>query len=65
MWKVTEGKVCSEGISFLSYGIACENVVINDISTCKTEISEFVELLNKMGASEIHARDLVDDFLGK
>lgn len=65
MWTVTAQEVCSEGKHMVSYGISGESVEINDISTRKDEIREFVELLNKLGASEVHAYDFVEDFLGK
>lgn len=48
-----------------TYGIRCGETVINDISLCKEEILHFVEQLNLLDASEIHAYDLVEDFLGK
>ena len=65
MWKITAQEVCLEGKHTVSYGISCGSVEINDISTQKDEICGFIKLLNKMGASEIHAYDLVEDFLGK
>ena len=65
MWTITEETVCLEGKQVVSYGISCGGVVINDISANKQEMSEFTELLNKMNASEIHAYELVEDFLGK
>lgn len=65
MWKITAKEVCLEGKHTISYGISSKSVEINDISTHNDEIREFVELLNKMSASEIHAYDLVEDFLGK
>lgn len=65
MWTLTEGIVSLEGISKASYGISCGSIVINDISTRKEEICEFIELLNRLNASEVHAYDLVEDFLGK
>ena len=65
MWTVTEKRLVFEGKNTISYGISCGSIIINDISTQKDEICEFVDLLNKMGASEVHAYDLVEDFLGK
>jgi len=65
MWTITEDEDCLAGNSFRSYGISCGSVAIRGISTHRDEISEFVELLNRLNASEIHAYDLVEDFLGK
>lgn len=66
MWTLTATRVTSElGETVETYGIRCGGTVINDISLRKEEILDFVELLNRLGASEVHARDLVEDFLGK
>lgn len=66
MWTMISTFVTSElGETVETYGIRCGNTVINDISLRKQEILDFVELLNRLGASEVHACDLVEDFLGK
>ena len=64
MWKVIEKEICVENQTVTSYGIAGVTVEINDISTRKEEIEDFVRLLNRLEASEIHAYELVEDFLG-
>ncbi|MCH5208120.1 MAG: hypothetical protein J1F04_04495 [Oscillospiraceae bacterium] len=64
MWRVIEKEICVEDMTTISYGIAGASVEINDISTRKEEIEDFVRLLNKLEASEIHAYELVEDFLG-
>lgn len=64
MWRVIEKEICVEDKTTISYGIAGATVEINDISTRKEEIEDFVRLLNKLEASEIHAYELVEDFLG-
>ncbi|MCH5196973.1 MAG: hypothetical protein J1F28_09670 [Oscillospiraceae bacterium] len=65
MWKVIEKEICVENQTTISYGIAGATVEINDISTRKEEIEEFVRQLNRLEASEIHAYELVEDFLGR
>lgn len=66
MWTLTAASVTSElGETVETYGIRCGDTIINDISLCKKEILDFVELLNRLGASEVHACELVEDFLGK
>ena len=54
-----------DGREVTVYGIKIGATVINDISTDKRETEEFVRMLNRLGASEIHAFELVEDFLGK
>jgi len=66
MWNITESSVKSEdGGSVPTYGISCGETVINDLSVNKEEVEEFVGVLNRCGASEIHAYELAEDFLGR
>ena len=65
MWRIVEAEVYVDGETARSYGIGSDNMEIIDISTHKDEISEFVSLLNRLGASEAHAYELVEDFLGR
>lgn len=66
MWVITSTPIATEsGETRETYGISCGNTVINDVSLCKHEIEKFVETLNLLGASEVHAFDLVENFLGK
>ena len=66
MWKMITMLITTEsGQEVETYGISRGSTIIADISPCKSEIQEFVELLNRLDASEIHAFDLVEDFLGK
>ncbi len=48
-----------------TYGISKGDTVIRDISLNKKEILDLVKLLNMLDVSEIHARDIVEDFLGR
>ena len=63
MWKVIETEICIENQYITSYGIGGETVEIADISIVREEIEEFVALLNKLSASEIHAYNFAEDFL--
>lgn len=66
MWTLVATSVNSElGEMVETYGIRRGETIINDISLCKQEISEFVDLLNRLDASEIHAYELVENFLGR
>lgn len=66
MWQMTTARVRSESGEVLeSYGIKINSTVIDDISLDKEETEKFVELLNRLDASELHAYDLVEDFLGR
>ncbi len=66
MWKLTQSSVTAEtGDQYETYGISRGDMVIKDISLNKNEILELIKLLNMLDVSELHARDIVEDFLGK
>lgn len=65
MWEVTSTRATAEnGTKLVTYGIRLNATVINDLSPNRHEIEKFVRLLNRLGASEIHAFELAEDFLG-
>ena len=65
MWKITTTRTTAEnGKEIVTYGVSIGSTVINDISAEKQDIEDFVRRLNRLGASEIHAYELVEDFLG-
>ena len=66
MWKMISTRIQTEsGKDVETYGISRGSTYVADVSLCRSEIQAFVDLLNRLDASEIHARDLVEDFLGK
>lgn len=66
VWEITTTVAAAEnGEELVTYGIRLNATVINDLSPDRHETEEFVRLLNRLGASEIHAYELAEDFLGK
>lgn len=66
LWQIVLGTALSEdGRQVTTYGLECNSTVINDITLSEQEITEFAEQLNRLDASEIHAYELVENFLGK
>lgn len=66
MWQITTIRTTADnGTEIVGYGVRVGDTVINDISADKHEIQEFIRRLNRLGASEIHAFELVEDFLGR
>ncbi len=63
MFTIIESETTIDGRLIKTYGIKGATVEINDISTYKSEVEKFVDLLNKQNASEIHAYDLINDFI--
>ena len=46
-----------------SYGIKSDNLVFKDISTDYKKINQLCALCNKLELSELHIKDVIDDFL--
>ena len=66
MWQIVIGTAVTEdGKQVTTYGLKCGSTVIGDITPNEQDITEFAEQLNRLGASEIHAYELVENFLGK
>lgn len=66
MWKITSTRTTADdGTEITTYGVSAGSTVINDISADRQKIENFVRRLNRYGASEIHAYELVEDFLGE
>ena len=66
MWQITTIRTTAEnGEEIDTYGVSAGSTVINDISPNKEDIEDFIRQLNRLGASEIHAYELVEDFLGR
>ena len=63
LWKINETEIEIEGEKVRTFGISATAVEIKDLSTHRSEVEKFIELLNRLGASEIHAYDLAEDFL--
>ena len=65
MWKVIKSEIeTEEGRKISTFGIESGKTRIYDISVNRLEIEQFVRKLNRNSASEIHAYELVEDFLG-
>ena len=56
--------VCNEdGEVAESYGITSKNKIIKDVSTDKNKMMELIKRCNELDVSEIHIKDIVEDFL--
>ncbi len=65
MYSVKESTIKSETGKFTSYGIEYDGKEINDISLDKEKVENFVDVLNRLGVSEIHIEEVVEDFLAE
>lgn len=66
MWQMITTRTAAEnGETVTTYGVRIGTTEIADISPNRYETEKFIRRLNRLGASEIHAYELVEDFLGK
>lgn len=64
MWSITKTTIISEnGTEYETYGISKGSTTINDITLNKDKIESLVRLLNELDLSEVHASDVVEDFM--
>jgi len=64
MYYLISGKYEIEGEKYTSYGIGCESVKVEDISTDKEKICELIEKMNEQNLSPVHMYDVIYDFIG-
>ncbi len=62
-YTVVKDTVTVDGAEYATYGIRCNTKVIRDISTDCDFINELVRVLNDNCVSDIHFRDVVEDFM--
>lgn len=66
MWTITEKQYTNEdGVSYTGYGINFGKYRIDDITPDLSAITMFVEKLNRNEASQVHAEELVENFLAE
>lgn len=66
MWTITEKRYTNEeGISYTGYGVSQGGCVVEDITSSLSEITGFVDALNRGGASQAHIYELVENFFGE
>lgn len=63
MYQLISGTYSLEGISYTSYGIQCEDLIMEDISLDRETVAYLVQMCNCTALESIHLPDVVDDFL--
>lgn len=65
MFYLIQSEVEVEGTVYATYGIRNNEIVVEDISTDKDAIENFISLLNEAGDVEsCHLMDIIEDFIG-
>lgn len=64
MYYLTKSKISDEdGNIFDTYGISCNEITVEDISTNKNSIERLVGLCNELDLSPTQLNDVVEDFM--
>ena len=46
-----------------SYGIACNQQIVYDVSTYRSQVTAFIEKINRCELAPVHLKDCIYDFL--
>ena len=63
MYKICKSTKEIEGKIYTVFGIECENIRIDDVSSDRIRVIRLVELANALSLSPVHIKDVVIDFL--
>lgn len=64
MYTITEEKIIIENVEATVYGISCDEIRIDDISTDKKAVEHLVDLCNEGELAPYQLMDVVEDMLG-
>ncbi len=63
MYKICKSTKEIEGKIYTVFGIECEKIRIDDVSSDRIRVMRLVELANALSLSPVHIKDVVIDFL--
>lgn len=63
MYTITQDKKNIDGAVKTTYGIKCDGMIIDDVSTNKEEVIRLIDKLNEYGLSPCHLQDVIEDFI--
>lgn len=63
MYCIVDCEVSVDGESYFSYGIKCGEITVNDLSTNREKVQQFVDSCNRLKLSPTHIFDAVEDFV--
>lgn len=66
MWTITEKRYTNEeGENYTGYGVEFGECRVEDITTSRSAIQQFVDALNKFEASPIHIYEMIENYLAE
>ena len=63
MYIITQEEKKIEDVTKTTYGIQCDGMTIDDVSTSKEEVIRLIDKLSKYGLSPCHLQDVIEDFI--
>ena len=63
LYKICKSTKEIEGKIYTVFGIECEKIRIDDVSSDRIRVMRLVELENALSLSPVHIKDVVIDFL--
>lgn len=63
LYKICKSTKEIEGKIYTVFGIECEKIRIDDVSSDRIRVIRLVELANALSLSPVHIKDVVIDFL--
>lgn len=63
MYKICKSTKEIEGQIYTVFGIECEEIRIDDISTDRAGVMRLADLANSLSLSPVHIKDVVIDFI--
>ena len=63
LYKICKSTKEIEGKIYTVFGIECEEIRIDDVSSDRIRVIRLVELANALSLSPVHIKDVVIDFL--
>lgn len=66
MWTITEKQYTSEdGENYTGYGVEFGKCLVENITSNKTAIQQFVDALNRFDASPVHIYEIIENYLAE
>lgn len=65
MYSLTSKIIEIEGKTAVTFGISCGTVSIDDVSTDRAEMVNFIDKCNRLELSPTHLFEVVEDFLNE
>lgn len=63
MYELVETEITIENRTYATFGMSCDGIVIEDISTDREEVKRLIKECNKEDLDMLHLHEVVENFL--